>query len=82
MVNNDQNVISLKHRVVRAVCRAAWEGEIGYEEREKIVHEALWGFCGSDCEFYECDPEHDTQESDPGGYRYEKSDKQYEAYCL
>ena len=21
------------------------------EEREKIVHEALWGFCGSDCEF-------------------------------
>ena len=21
------------------------------EEREKIVHEALWGSCGSDCEF-------------------------------
>ena len=43
MVNNDQNVISLKHRVVRAVCRAAWEGEIGYEEREKIVMEVAPG---------------------------------------
>ena len=22
-----------------------------HEEREKIVHEALWGSCGTDCEF-------------------------------
>ena len=37
MITNDKSLVDLKHRVLREVCRLAWDDNITHEEREKIA---------------------------------------------
>ena len=37
MITNDKGIRDLKREVLTEVCRLAWEGSLGHEERERIV---------------------------------------------
>ena len=37
MITNDKSLVDLKHRVLREVCRLAWDDRLDHENREKIA---------------------------------------------
>ncbi len=43
MITNDKGIVELKHRILREVCRLAWNQELTQENLEKIVYEVSPG---------------------------------------
>ena len=43
MITNDKGLVELKHRVIREVCKLAWDDAISHETREKLVYEFIPG---------------------------------------
>ncbi len=43
MVTNDENILKLKHKVIEAVARLAWNGDFDEENYERITYKLIPG---------------------------------------